>query len=470
MNMPRFNRHELASAAGGRWYGAPPDEVQGVSTDTRQLAAGSCLVALTGDRFDAHDFLDDARSKGAAAAVVAERWFTAHGAGAAALNEGSRRLPLLVVRDTLTALGALARFHRRRFPIPIVGVTGSNGKTTTREMIGAILRTRGPALKTEGNLNNEVGVPLTLLGLAPEHERGVVEMGMSQPGEIARLTAIAEPQVGVVTFAGPAHLETLGSVDAVADAKAELYFGLPADGVCVVNADDPRMLRRAQASGRAMISFAVGRGRRGDVVVLDTLEHGPAGLRFTLGIGQREVELAVPLVGLHNAANAAAAAAAAVALGYGDREIAQGLREVRSVGRRLRVAQLPSGVMLVDDCYNANPTSMGAALATLRDLAGPGRRAFAVLGDMLELGPEEAAAHARLGEAAAGVVALLAAFGPRSRHTAESARRAGVPEVFHTEDIAALTAFVKERLSGGDVLLVKGSRGMKLERLVEALG
>jgi UDP-N-acetylmuramoyl-tripeptide--D-alanyl-D-alanine ligase len=460
MNLPRFTRYELASAAGGRWHGTPPEEIQGLSTDTRQIAPASGFVALVGERHDAHAFLAEAKDKGAACAVVNEGWLRT--------SPGPVGLPLLAVRDTLAALGALARFHRRRFNIPMVGVTGSNGKTTTREMIGAILRTRGPALKTEGNLNNEVGVPLTLLGLGPEHERAVVEMGMSNPGEIARLTAIAEPQLGVVTFAGPAHLAGMGTVDAIADAKAELYFGLPANGICVVNADDPRMLKRAQASGRAMITFAVGRGRRGDVVVLDVLAHGPEGLRFTLGVGQREVEAFVPLVGLHNAANAAAAVAAAVALGCGDREIAEGLRAVRPVGRRLRIEKLPSGVTLVDDCYNANPVSMAAALATLRDLA-QGGRAFAVLGDMLELGPGEAEAHAKLGEQAAGAAALVAAFGPRSRHTADGARRAGLTDVFHTEDIAALVAFVKARLAPGDVLLVKASRGMKLERLVEAL-
>ncbi len=337
-------------------------------------------------------------------------------------------------------------------------------------MIAAILRVRAPVLKTEGNLNNEIGVPLTLLGLRPEHERAVIEMGMNHPGEIARLTAITEPHIGVVTLAGAAHLEAMGNVQSVADAKAELYFGLPSDGVCVVNADDPNMLVRAQASGRATISFAAAAGRRGDVVVQDILTHGPEGLRFTLGIGQREVEVHLPLVGLHNAANAAAAAATAVALGYCDREIVQGLRDVQTVGRRLRLVRLSSGATLIDDCYNANPVSMRAALATLRDLSAGGRRPFAVLGDMLELGAEEEPAHRALGEEAARTVTLLASFGPRSRHTADAARAAGLADVFHTEDIAALVAFVKERLAASDVLLVKGSRGMQLERLVEALG
>jgi UDP-N-acetylmuramoyl-tripeptide--D-alanyl-D-alanine ligase len=463
MSAPRFTAEELAQAAGGRWIGSLPTVAEGVSTDTRTIAAGSCFVALKGERFDGHDFLAQAARAGAACAVVA-------GSRAAS---GPAGLPLLAVPDTLAALGALARHHRRRFRIPLVAVTGSNGKTTTREMIAAVLATRGPVLKSEGNLNNEVGVPLTLFGLSADHQAAVVEMGMNHPGEIARLAAVAEPQVGVVTNAAPAHLAGLGSVDAVADAKAELYRGLPPGGVAVANADDARMLKRAQQSGRHLITFACGRGRRGDVVALEVLSHGEGGLRFLLGIGNRELEVRLGLVGEHNAVNAAAAAAAAVALGCTDKEIVQGLSAVRPVGRRLRLEALASGVFLVDDCYNANPLSMRAALDTLGALArARGGRPVAVLGDMLELGPAEAEAHRDLGAAAAGAgLSWLASFGPRSRATAEAARAGGLADgaAFHTEDLATLTAFVVDRLRPGDVLLVKGSRGMKLERLVEAL-
>jgi UDP-N-acetylmuramoyl-tripeptide--D-alanyl-D-alanine ligase len=460
MTVPRFSPEELAAATGGRWIGAPPAEVAGVSTDTRTIAPGALFVALAGERFDGHAYLSEAAAKGAVAAVVAS-------------GRAPERppLPLLAVPDTLPALGAIARHHRRRFHVPVVGVTGSNGKTTTREMIAAILATRGPAHKTEGNLNNEVGVPLTLLGLGPEHRSAVVEMGMSHPGEIARLAAIAEPYVGVVTLAAPAHLEGLGTVDAVADAKAELYQGLAETGIVIANADDARMLRRAQASGHRMLTFAAAAGRRGDVVVLEITSQGDDGLRFVLGIGNREVEVHIPgLVGAHNAANAAAAAAAGVALGCSDREIAQGLATVRPVGRRLRLDRLASGLRLVDDCYNANPASMSAALRTLVELARPGARPVAVLGDMLELGAYEAEAHRSLGAEAAGAgVALLAAFGPRSRATAEAARAAGL-ETFHTDDMDALVRWTRAALAPpSDVLLVKGSRGMKLERLVEAL-
>jgi UDP-N-acetylmuramoyl-tripeptide--D-alanyl-D-alanine ligase len=489
MSGPRFTAEELRQATGGRWTGtsnrgdeAPPSPplapvqpppagpalavpvfVDGVSTDTRTVSAGSCFVALKGERFDGHDFLAEAARAGAACAVVAE----------SRAASGPAALPLLAVPDTLAALGALARWHRRRFRIPLVAVTGSTGKTTTREMIAAILATRGPVHRSQGNLNNEVGVPLTLLGLAEEHQAAVVEMGMSHPGEIARLAAVAEPQVGLVTNAAPVHLEGLGSVDAVADAKAELYRGLSPGGTAVANADDARMLRRAQESGRRLITFARGRGRRGDVVAMEVLSHDESGLAFLLGIGNRELEVRLSLVGEHNAVNAAAAAATAVALGCTDREIVRGLAEVRPVGRRLRLERLPSGVFLVDDCYNANPVSMRAALETLAALAASrGGRPVAALGDMLELGPAEAEAHRELGAAAARAgLGWLAAFGPRSRAAAEAARGAGLAggAAFHTEDVAALTAFVKERLRPGDVLLVKASRGMKLERLVEAL-
>jgi UDP-N-acetylmuramoyl-tripeptide--D-alanyl-D-alanine ligase len=468
MTGPRFTTDELAAATGGRWIGAPPATTGGVSTDTRTIAPGTLFVALRGEKFDAHEFLAEAAAKGAAAAVVAEGWI----ADAAHPERGAAgtALPRLAVPDTLAALGALARHHRRRFRIPLVAVTGSNGKTTTREMIAAILATRGKVLKTEGNLNNEVGVPLTLFGLEAAHEAAVVEMGMSHPGEIARLAAIAEPQIGVVTLAAPAHLEGLGTVEAVADAKAELYRGLPPGGVAIANADDARMLRRAQESGRRMITFSGTRGRRGDVVVLEIVSQGAEGLRFVLGVGNREVAVHIPaLVGAHNAANAAAAAAAAIALGCTDREIVRGLAAVRPVGRRLRLDRLPSGVRLVDDCYNANPASMSAAIRTLVDLAADGGRSVAVLGDMLELGAFEAEAHRALGaEAARAGVRVLAAFGPRSRAAAEAARAAGL-DAFHTEDVDALVRWAKATLAPSDVLLVKGSRGMKLERLVEAL-
>jgi len=475
MTGPRFTAEELAGATGGRWTGTPPGVAEGVSTDTRTLARGNLFVALRGERFDAHDHLAGAADRGAVAAVVADSRLRPPldklGANGTGGPSGNPSFPLLAVPDTLRALGAIARLHRRRFEIPVIGVTGSNGKTTTREMIAAVLATRGKVLKTEGNLNNEIGVPLTLFGLDASHTAAVVEMGMSHPGEIARLAEIAEPQVGLVTLAAAAHLEGLGSIDAVADAKAELYEGLPLGGIVIANADDARMLRRAQKSGRRMITFSAAGKRRGDVVVIEIVSQGEDGIRFVLGVGNRELPIHVPaLVGAHNAANAAAAAATAIALGCTDREIARGLAEVKPVGRRLRLERLPSGVRLVDDCYNANPASMTAALRTVVDLAAAaGARPVAILGDMLELGTFEDEAHRALGaEAARAGLKALAAFGPRSRLGAEAARAAGL-DAFHTEDVEALLRWTKTSVAPGDVLLVKGSRGMRLERLVEGL-
>ena len=462
MTGPRFTAEELLAATGGRWLDPPPAAVAGLSTDTRTITAGTLFVALRGERFDAHAFLPAAAAAGAAAALVSSEGTALPG------------LPRLLVADTLAALGAVARLHRARFSLPVVGVTGSNGKTTTREMIAAILAGRGPVLKTEGNLNNEVGLPLTLLGLTGEHQAAVIEMGMNHRGEIARLTALAAPQVGVVTNAAAAHLEGLGTVDGVADAKAELYAGLPPGGIAVVNSDDARMLARARASGRRMLTFAAGRQRRGDVVVLEVLSQEAAGMRFLLGVGNRELTISLALVGAHNAVNAAAAACAAIALGCSDQEIVRGLATVRPVGRRLRLERLPHGLLLVDDCYNANPLSMGAALRTLAELArAEGGHALAALGDMLELGPGEDDLHREVGaEAARLPVTRLFGFGPRSRQTLAGAVAAGLPpeRTFHTEDVAALAEAVRAAATPGDVLLVKGSRGMKLERLVEALG
>lgn len=461
MSGPLFTSGELIDATGGRWVGAPPAAVDGIGTDSRAIAPGAAFVALAGERFDGHAFLADVARAGASCAVVAS----------GRLAEVPPGLPALAVEDTLAALGAIARHHRRRFPIPVVGVTGSNGKTTTREMIACILATRGPVLRTEGNLNNEVGVPLTLLGLRPEHRSAVIEMGMNHAGEIARLAAIAEPAVGVVTNASAAHLHGLGTVDAVADAKAELWRGLPPQGIAVVSLDDTRLLYRAEKTRRRRLTFSGQGDPRADVALLEVLEEGADGIAFLLGIGTKEVQVRMSLLGRHNAVNAAAAAAAALALGCSDREIVAGLAAVRPVGRRLRLERLPSGVVLLDDCYNANPASMAAALATLAAVARGGR-ALAVLGDMLELGEGEGDLHRELGRAAAATgLAALATFGPRARLALEAARAAGYPaaDSFHTEDPAALAAWVRERLRPGDVLLVKASRGMRLERLVEAL-
>jgi len=470
----RFTEREVLAATGGQLVraGGPP-VFDGVSTDTRAVTSGALFVALKGDRFDAHDFLADAFAKGAAGAVVRR--------GAAAPPSGA----LIEVDDTLAALGALARFHRARFAVPVGVVAGSNGKTTTKEMVAAILRTRGPALATEGNLNNEIGVPLTLLRLGEEHRAAVVELGMSGRGELARLTAIARPDAGVVTLVAEEHLEFLKDLDGVAAAEGELYAGLLPGAVAVVNADDSRCVAQASRAAAGIRRISFGKSSEADVRLLRVTPFGVEGqeiglegeegegdagagrLRLGSNLQRRRVNVRLSFVGEHNAMNAAAAAALARALSFSWEEIASGLSAARPYAHRSRIVETDGGLTLLDDCYNANPSSMAAALRMLRSVAGKGR-AVAVLGDMLELGAGEEAEHRALGERAVAAAQLLVFFGPRSAAAFEAARD-GRAEAEHFLEIEPLVGWLRPRLRAGDAVLVKGSRGMKLERVVDAL-
>jgi UDP-N-acetylmuramoyl-tripeptide--D-alanyl-D-alanine ligase len=428
-----------------------------VSTDTRQATPGALFVALVGDRYDAHQYLTAAAEAGAVGVVVA--------AGRARQSVPAH-VSVFEVEDTLQALGGLGRLHRRRFHVPVAAVTGSNGKTTTKELVAAILSVRGLALKTQGNLNNEVGVPLTLFNLAPEHVAAVVEMGMNHAGEISRLCAIAEPDAGLITVVQPAHLEGLGSLEGVAQAKGELFRGLGAHATAVVNLDDARVA--GQAKGLAAKVLTYGRAPEADVRLAKAESAGRAGWALVIQARGQHWPVRLKLVGEHNAMNATGAFALALALGYSPEECVKGLEAARSHSRRLELLDAPGGVTVVDDCYNANPASMTAALETLTTLAAQGR-AVAVLGDMLELGAEEAAAHTQMGPTAASHAALVAFFGRRMRQAFAAAQPALGERARHFEDVGALVAWLQPQLQPHDVVLVKGSRGMRLERVVEGL-
>ncbi|MEW5912045.1 MAG: UDP-N-acetylmuramoyl-tripeptide--D-alanyl-D-alanine ligase [Thermodesulfobacteriota bacterium] len=452
--MPRLDHLFVAAATGATLLGAPPErEFSGVTTDSRRVEEGQLFVALAGPNFDGHDYVAPALKAGAAAALV-RRGFALPETPAACL---------LAVADTLTALGDLAAAWRREHSALLCAVTGSNGKTTCKEMLAAIMAQRHQVLKNQGNFNNLIGLPLTLLHLTAAHSAVVVEMGMNAPGEIARLTQIAAPEAGVITNVGPAHLGPLGSLEAVAAAKAELFQGLSPAATAVVNLDDPRLAPWAEKLPCRVITFGLQPGAQ-----VSAGGFSPAGLRqrFSLELpdGAQEVALAAP--GRHNLLNALAAAAAAHALGQGGAAIRAGLEAFRPLPGRLAPSGRPGGPLLLDDTYNANPASLAAGLKVLGQVA-QGRPMALILGDMLELGPTSPELHRQAGaQAVEAGCSLVLALGDQAAQVAAGAQGRGLAFA----DLAALLDEARRRLTAEHVVLVKGSRAMAMERVVAALG
>jgi UDP-N-acetylmuramoyl-tripeptide--D-alanyl-D-alanine ligase len=424
--------------------------VESISIDSRTLTAGALFVALKGELADGHDFAAAAAARGASGLLV-ER-------------ELPIDLPQVVVPDTLAALTACARARRRDFAGPVVAVTGSNGKTTTKEMIGAILTVRGPSLMTRGNLNHHIGVPLTLLSLRPEHTHAVVEMGANHRGEIAHLMSIAQPGIGIVTNAGAAHLEGFGSLDGVAEGKGELFAALPRDGVAVLNADDRYASRwRSLAAGRRIVTFGLDDADYSARKVRSSLEQGVPRVEFDLVTPGGTVRIELALAGMHNLRNALGAAAAAQAAGASLEEVAAGLGAVRPVKGRLEFRPAVNGAVLVDDSYNANPGSLKAGLDACRSFAGS---RWLVLGDMMELGTAADELHREIGAYAreSGVERLLA-VGPRAKRAADEFGPGGA----WFETVEDLITEARRSLRADVAVLVKGSRANRLERVTQAL-
>jgi UDP-N-acetylmuramoyl-tripeptide--D-alanyl-D-alanine ligase len=394
-----FTIHDIADATGGRIIGSAEGEVSGISTDSRSVTAGELFVPLCGTSFDGHDYLASVADQGIQTVLASEAWLLDHSL------PGS--LTCIAVNDTLRALGDLAASYRKRYDIPLAGITGSNGKTTCKEMLATILDQIGPGLKTAGNLNNLIGLPQMLFRLRPEHGWAVLEMGMSEPGEIDRLAEIASPQVGVLLNAFAAHLESMESVENVARAKGELLLRLPAGGCAVLNADDPLIAGRPSPKGVRRITFGL---NIAEIRASAIESRGISGQRFTLHIGDESIAVSLAAFGRHNIYNALAAAAAAHALGIPTGIIGNGLELFRPYDKRFNLEKT-GGIILIDDSYNANPASMGAALATLAELKG-NRTAFVALGDMLELGGNEAELHRLVGVQAAQVADRLYLHGP----------------------------------------------------------
>ncbi|MGM9615641.1 MAG: UDP-N-acetylmuramoyl-tripeptide--D-alanyl-D-alanine ligase [Oscillospiraceae bacterium] len=421
----------------------PSDEITAITTDSRALTPGCLFAAIPGARVDGHDFIAAAAQAGASC-VLCNRFVDA-------------AIPQIKVPDTQLALRQIAAFYRCQFDIPFVGVTGSVGKTTAKEMIASVLSARFDTLRTEKNFNNELGVPLTLFRLRAGHEAAVVEMGISGFGEMTRLTDMVRPSIAVFTLIGDAHLEFLGDRAGVLRAKGEIVSGMPEDGVVIANGDDE--LLKAHDFGRRTVLF--GTGEHCDVRAVEVENDGLNGMRCVILAGDRRIPVGIPAFGRHMIYAALMGAAVGLELGLTDEEIRTGVARFQNVGSRGRVVTTGYCTIL-DDCYNANPTSTKAAVDSLAMLPG---RHVAILGDMLELGENGPALHAELGRYAAGTGAKVVTCGALSKHTADGAGETAR----WFPDTASLIAALPEIIRRGDAVLVKASHSMGFDAVVRAV-
>ena len=458
---PSLDAAELARVAGGTLVVAGPAPIRGAAVDSRRVTAGACFFALAGERTDGHRFLGDAVARGAAALVIRE---TLTASDRAALT-AEAPITIVQVGEPLAALHAVAAAWRSRFHPLVVGVTGSVGKTSTKEQIAEVLAERSVVLRNEGNENNEIGLPLTLLRLLPEHEVAVLEMGMYVPGDIAQLAQLARPRIGVVTAVRGTHLSRAGSIEAIEQGKAELVEALPGDGFAVLNADDERVARMRDRTRARVVTY--GFDARADVRAESLESRGESGMRFTLATPQGRVPVESPALGRHSAHNALAAAAVGLAAGLDLATVARALGRAFRVPHRTALVRV-GGWRILDDTYNAAPDSMSAALEVLGGLEG---RRIAVLGEMLELGPVTRDAHLAVGRHAARTADRLVVVGEGASPIAEGAREAGMSPtaVVQVPDRDGALDHLLRALRPGDAVLVKASRGIELDRLVADL-
>ena len=459
-----FSIVEVLQATGGRLLqGEEGIFFQGVATDSRTVAEGELFIALKGNRFDGHHYALEALEKMAGGVMIEEEK-----AGDIRWN-GYRPRAVIAVKDTLHALGDLARDRRRKYNTPVVALTGSNGKTTTKEMISACLETTFPILKTRENFNNFVGLPLTLLNLTENERVVILEMGMNVPGEIRRLSEIAEPDVGLITNIHKVHLEGMGSIERLKEEKGELFQRMKKNGMIIVNRDDPHVVDLASRFSGKRITFGI--EHPADVMAKEIRLKPPEGISFTLKMEGEEVEMTLPLLGRHFIPNALSAIAVASLFGIEVKKAKEALESFHPFPMRMEIVPLEGGRTVINDAYNANPRSMELALETLAEVKGKGR-AIAVLGDMLELGSFGEEAHQQLGQKVNELSTdFLLTLGEEAPVVVESAIRHGLaPEramvvESHQEAISILKQIMRE----GDWVLVKGSRRMAMEKIVKGL-
>ena len=443
--------------------GSPGKVFGGISIDSRTIKRGDLFVALRGVKFDGHQFVQEAMEKGGEGFVIENE----------ALGQKGTIIPrgkaVIVVGDTLRALGDIAHFWREKHPIPLIAVAGSNGKTTTKEIISTLLEGSFRILKTWGNLNNLVGLPLTLLNLCPDHNMAVVEMGMNVKGEIERMTQIATPDVGLITNINEAHLEGLGTFEELIKAKGELWDSMRPDGVIVVNQDDINVMKLAEGYRGKRVTF--GLESPSDVMAKEISIEGVRGVRFTLVLRGEELEVAFPMMGISSVYNALAGTAAASVLGMQLKKIKERLELVKPFSMRMEIIRLEGGATIINDAYNANPKSMELALKALSEVK-EAERGIAVLGDMLELGRFSDEAHAQIGEKVVSFgVDLLFTLGESAEIIAKRAREVGLNQgrITVSRDHRNLLFRLKKTIKRGDWILVKGSRAMSMEKIVLGL-
>ena len=459
----------VAEAMSGTLTGDVAREFSGVSIDTRTLVAGELFIAIRGERFDGAAFVDAAIAAGAAGVVVPRGTRVAQGREAGNATRSDERLSVIEVDDTTVALQALARAIRRESGTKVVAITGSAGKTTTKEVASAFLSPWFRVIRNQGNLNNHIGLPLSLIALRQRPEIAVVELGMNHAGEISTLVGVAEPDVRVWTNVGEAHVGFFASVDAIADAKAEIFERASRATLLVANADDARIVARLPRFAGRVVTFGI--DRDADVRATDVVDRGVDGMQARITTPEGRADVTTPLLGRANLANILAAAAVALEFNVPLADVAARAASLRPASHRGEIVRLPSGITVIDDSYNANPTATRRALDVLAQ--SEANRRVAVLGEMLELGDQAAALHEGVGRAAAvaRIDLLLTVGGPPAAALADAAIVAGLPRSrvrhFPTSDDAAadLMSFVR----GGDLVLVKGSRGIRTDRVVERL-
>lgn len=455
--MPKFKLAEILEATGAALRQEGKQTFSDVVTDTRRISDGVLFVALSGERFNGEDFAAEAVEKGAAGVLVTK---------SCPAGKLPKQGAVLMVEDTLRAYQQIARAWRMKFDLPVVAVTGSNGKTTTKDLTAAVLSARGPVCKTQGNFNNEIGLPLTLLGLQEEHTAAVVEIGMRGLHQIEALAPLAAPSIGIVTNVGETHMELLGSIENIAQAKGELVEAIPAGGAVVLNLDDPHVaaMRGKAKEGVRVITYGIeqdadvrGEGirRDGDVT------------RFMICWQNERHDYVLPMLGRHNIYNALAAIATGFAMGMTAAEVMKGLRGLETTKMRFERVAHPK-YEIINDAYNASPMSMKAAIETLSGMA-KGRK-VAVLGDMLELGDISEKAHREVGrEVAEHGFSALVTYGEMGKMIASGAKEAGLSNVHAADSHERAAAFLKDILQEGDTVLFKGSRGMQMEKIIEMI-